>query len=200
MFYVIKHIPTNSWVPQLKSPNERVLYYHFLDNTPLPSTAHGIYVGFSAQKVPEAKELTFERGFKYQNKELAIGFVKALASKLRNQGKPAAEIEKDFKVLEYSTWPIEQLTLNNKATGVTAPAKVLAVVEVKDNWYGLSKVYCSKCGAYIPVKVRYLHLGPFNLCPECVKEISESIADEFNKYPDRELIEAVLSERFVAHL
>lgn len=188
MFYVIKHTPTSTYVPKLSSPIERSHYYSFLD-------------GETPTKPPifTQKDLTFKIAFKYRTREIADNFRIITAKKLRKTT-PEQALE-SFEVLEFERWPREELNLHNP-TFRTNLLKVprFTTGTVPDNWMDFSELYCNQCGSFIPPGMSYMKDHRIIYCAFCLSEVFHTIKASLDSYPDKELLEAIQTQRFVEQI
>jgi len=182
MFYIVKHIPTNTWAPKLRSSRERSHYYAFLEGK--ASTFN-------------VTDFTFDRGFKYKQEQTAQIFIDKMPIKLRVD-LPAEDIKAQFKIFKYEFYPYSELKLIQSQTvrRFTQPR----VQEVEYNWIGKSKTYCSCCGAYIPVGLKYFNFGISNVCLFCLDDVHTLVNDAKEEFKDVKLLEQIQISRFVEQI
>lgn len=176
MFHTIKHLPTNTWVPQLSSPKDRSLYYMFLEN--------------KIVKIPF--NLDFYKAFKYKDINKAEEFIKYVSTKLQNK-------EIIFKIFSFDVWPIEYINLLNPE-GKGCDYQIFHLNEEKENWFNISFRYCSKCGIYIPPKLKYIQFLGKATCALCALEMFEALKLSLETFTDKELLNAMDSARFTNQL
>ena len=212
MFWAVLHKSTNSWFPYMKTKIERDAYARTigkLDATLAAETsskkkkmgkwemlaanlgAYGPGVGEAdtAPAVLQLEALTFEKGFKYSNIELAIGTVRSYCQQYKEYG----ILFDHFEVKEFERWPIEFLSLHRPG----AITKSVTMKTVSENWQGFSKTYCTHCGTLIPFGVKYLSVTPGTaVCGFCLHEIAEKAAATLKDLPE-DFVKSLEAGRFV---
>jgi len=188
MFYMIKHLPTGTWVPKLLSSRERSHYYSFLEGKQI-----------NGKSTITVNTLDFKRGFKYKDKTLAEVFVSKLPEKLRLPDNTAEEILAMFEIEEYETYPQEQLCLclPKTSTDRKSTHTSLKVDRVLPNWFDYSNLHCNECGALIPPGMKYLEIIGQKICSFCVCEAENIIEQSVEDFSDKVLFEEIETARFI---
>ena len=190
MFYMIKHVPTGTWVPQLQSSRDRSHYYSFLEGKKV-----------TTKPVFNADVLDFKKGFKYKEPKLAGSFIEKLPKKLKIEQSPE-QVMAMFKITSFKKYPIEELELCFTSAEPSPDRNIFVVDSVKPNWLGFSDVHCDKCGALLPPEMKYLTVFSQKFCPFCISEVYEILKDAADdlKSKDNELFEEIQTARFVQQI
>lgn len=195
-FYVIKHLPTGTYIPAIPGKKMLSYYYLFLDGYPIPSPTR-----FS----PEHLILT--NAFRYFKESDAQKWIDITYPKLRKNKLPK---EQTFAVEIYDSLPLKYIK------PLVAPQSPWArPLHLKHNnpynpyaaQQGMRSVntlhYCMLCRIYIPPELGCFQFNNgTKICMFCMEEIGKTAIDKMKDLRENQknIVDVLENERFVSRL
>lgn len=181
MFCVVKHIPSDTYIPYVANPRDRSHYFSFLDGAPVKHSAI------------HKNNLDFNHSMKYASIEKAELFIHKLLTDILRSDHHKVE---HFTIDDYEFFPMEHLDIVLKGRNWNPAA--LSVVDL--NWCDKSDKRCDQCGVYIPPGLKYLSISSAIICAHCVLEFADVINESIENFQNPELIETIIEQRFISRL
>lgn len=147
----------------MRSNLDRAKYYKYIQGD-MPAAEIEYY----------SNSLTFVASFKYARKEDAENVLTTLCGKFKKDNLTAADFRNQFEIKEYEDMPFEYVDLHIPQRNDLIKIK-LAQDDKEKNWQCTSRIYCNKCGVYIPADQPRLAIQQYHLCWFCIDELNAAM-------------------------
>ena len=195
MFWVVKHIATDFYFPNLNSSNEWYIFSESIrakENMFDRNSKNPLGPGILGKTT-----LDYDDSYKYIEKVKAEFTLNKFCDRFLYK-------KEDFIIEEYEHDPYDKVPLIRKfkLDSWMAPVNVDNSYRVLVNKPKRNRIYCSKCNALVPFNCVYLKIGYAILCGFCVEESLTILLAKFNEYKvnNEKIINDINSERFLEAL